>query len=362
VSREAKGVRQKGKFDDSGQQRAVNGKRSGDKPMIRPILALICLLLTVLLLTGVFARAQQSRKVPRIGVLSQSSAYFLATQLDAFRQRLRELDYVEGKNIVIEYRYAEGELDRLPGLVDELVRLKVEVIVAASTVSALAAKKATKEIPIVFEAIGDPVASGLVAGLAQPGGNVTGLTMGSGAELYGKRLELLKETIPKLARAAILWNPMNRAAQLALKESQATAQALNLQIQSLEVRHSEDIEPAFDTATRAKTGAMMITQNAPITTYSQRIIDLGAKHRLPLIYPQREWPDRGGLMSYGSNVDDIYRRLASYVGRILKGAKPAELPVERSTKLELVINLKAAKQIGLTIPPNVLYRADKVIK
>ena len=322
----------------------------------------VCLLTTALLSIAPFASAQQPKKVPRIGVLAQSSALFLSTHFEAFREGLRELGYVEGKSIVIEYRYAEGELDRLPALADELVRLKVDVIVASSTVSVLAAKKATKEIPVVFETIGDPVASGVVASLARPGGNITGLTMGSGADLYGKRLELLKETIPKLTRAAILWNPMNTAAQLALKQSQATAQALNLQIQSLEVRRPEDIEPAFDAATRAKTGAMMITQNAPITTYRQRIVDLAVKHRLPLIYPQRQWPDTGGLMSYGSNVDDIYRRLASYVDRILKGAKPADLPVERSTKLELIINLKAAKQIGLTIPPNLLARADKVIK
>jgi ABC-type uncharacterized transport system substrate-binding protein len=274
---------------------------------------------------------------------------------------LRELGYVEGKNIAIEYRHAEGKLDRLPALAGELVRFKVDVIVASSTPAALAAKNATKEIPILFETIGDPVASGIVASLAQPDANLTGMMMG-GAELYGKRLELLKETIPKLSRAAILWNPTSKAAQLNLKETQAAAQALKLQIQSLEVRSAEDIEPAFDAATRAKTGVMMITQSAPITTYSKRIVDLAAKHRLPLMYPQREWPDRGGLMSYGANIDNSYRQLASYVDRILKGAKPAELPVERSTKLELVINLKTAKQIGLTIPPNVLARADRVVR
>jgi putative ABC transport system substrate-binding protein len=304
---------------------------------------------------------QQPHKVPRIGVLAQSSAYFLSSQLEAFRQGLSELGYVEGKSIVIDYRHAEGKLDRLPGLAAELVRLKVDIIVASSTPAALAAKNATKDIPILFETIGDPVASGVVTSLARPGDNITGMTMG-GAELYGKRLELLKETIPKLTRAALLWNPTSKAAQLNVKETQAAAQALKLQIQSLEVRSSEDIEPAFDSAIREKAGAMMITQSSPITTYSKRIVDLAEKHRLPLIYPQREWPDRGGLMSYGSNVEDSYRRLAVYVDRILKGAKPADLPVERSTKLELVINLKAAKQIGLTIPPNVLARADKVIR
>jgi putative ABC transport system substrate-binding protein len=319
------------------------------------------LFVVVLLAIAVIAEAQQPNKIQRIGVLAPSSAYFLSSQLEAFRQALRELGYVEGQNIAIEYRYAEGKLDRLPALAGELVRLKVDIIVAASTPAALAAKNATKEIPIVFETIIDPVASGVAASLARPGGNITGVTMG-GAELYGKRLELLKETIPKLTRAGILWNPTSTAAQLNLKETRAAAQPLKLEVQSLEVRSPEDIEPAFDAATRAKVSAMMITQSPPLTMYSKRIVDLAARHRLPVIYPQRQWPDSGGLMSYGSNVDDSYRRLASYVDRILKGVKPVDLPVERSTKMELVINLKAAKQIGLTIPPNVLARADKVIK
>jgi ABC-type uncharacterized transport system substrate-binding protein len=319
------------------------------------------LFVVVLLAIAVIAEAQQPNKIQRIGVLAPSSAYFLSSQLEAFRQALRELGYVEGQNIAIEYRYAEGKLDRLPALAGELVRLKVDIIVAASTPAALAAKNATKEIPIVFETIIDPVASGVAASLARPGGNITGVTMG-GAELYGKRLELLKETIPKLTRAGILWNPTSTAAQLNLKETRAAAQPLKLEIQSLEVRSPEDIEPAFDAATRAKVSAMMITQSPPLTMYSKRIVDLAARHRLPVIYPQRQWPDSGGLMSYGSNVDDSYRRLASYVDRILKGVKPVDLPVERSTKMELVINLKAAKQIGLTIPPNVLARADRVIR
>ena len=318
-------------------------------------------LLTTVLLGTVSAEAQQLKKVARIGVLAQSNAYFLSTQFEAFQQGLRELGYVEGKSIVIEYRHAEGKLDLLPNLAAELVRLKVDVIVASSTPAVLAAKNATKEIPIVFHTIGDPVASGVVASLARPGGNITGLTMG-GAELYGKRLELLKETIPKLSRAAILWNPMSTATELSLKETQAAAKALNLQIQSLEVRSPGNIEPAFDAAARTKTGAIIVTQAPPITTHPKRIVDLAAKRRLPLIYPQRQWPDTGGLMSYGANVDESLRQLATYVDRILKGAKPADLPVERSTKLELVINLKAAKQIGLTIPPNVLARADRVIR
>jgi ABC-type uncharacterized transport system substrate-binding protein len=311
----------------------------------------------------VSAEAQQPKKAHRIGFLLPGSPTSPAVRnnLEAFRQGLRDLDYVEGQNITIEYRYAEGKSDRLPGLASELVRLKADLIVVASTPAALAAKNATKEIPVVFETIGDPIATGVVASFARPGGNITGVTMG-GAELYGKRLELLKETIPKLSRAALLWNPTSKAGPLNLKETQAAAQALKLQIQSLEVRRPEDIEAAFDAATRAKTGAMMITQFPPVTTHRKAIVELAARHRLPVIYPEREWPDTGGLMSYGSNVDDTYRRLAVYVDRILKGAKPADLPVERSTKLELVINLKTANQIGLAIPPNVLARAERVIK
>ena len=321
------------------------------------ILTLCAMLLTLC----VSAQAQQSRKVTRIGVLSQSSANFMSTQLEAFRQGLRDFGYVEGQNIAIDYRYAEGKLDRLPGLAVELVRLKVDVIAATSTPAVLAAKNTTKEIPIVFHTIGDPVTSGVVASLAQPGGNITGLTMGV-AELYGKRLELLKDAIPKLSRAAILWNPTSTSTQLSLKETQAAAQALKLQLQSLEVRRPEDIEPAFDAASRAKTGGMIVTQAPPITTYAKRIIDVAAKHRLPTIYPQRQWPDTGGLMSYGSNVEDSYRQIATYIDKILKGAKPADLPVEQPTKFEFVINLKTANQIGLTIPPNMLARADKVIR
>jgi len=307
------------------------------------------------------AEAQQAKKIPRIGVLRQSGAHVLWTQVEAFRQGLRERGYFEGQNISIEYRYAGGEIARLPSLADELVRMKVDVIVVSSTPAVFAAKNATKDIPIVFHTIGDPVASGAVASMARPGGNITGLTMG-GAELYGKRLELLKETVPQLSQAAVFWNPTSTGIKQNLDETQTAAQALKLQIQSVEIRQPEDIEPAFESAIRAKTGAILITQSPPITTYPKRIIDVAAKRRLPVIYPQAQWPDMGGLMSYGANVDDSYRYLASYVDKILKGSKPAELPVERSRKLELVINLKTAKQIGLAIPQAVLYRADRVIK
>jgi putative ABC transport system substrate-binding protein len=321
----------------------------------------IFIFVTVILASVLFAQAQQPKKVARIGVLSQSNANFMSTQLEAFRQGLRAFGYAEGQNIAIEYRYAEGKLDRLPDLAVELVRLKVDIIAATSTPAVLAAKNTTKEIPIVFHTLGDPVASGVVASLAQPGANITGLTMG-GAQLDGKRLELLKDTIPKLFRAAILWNPASSVIQSGLKETSAAAQALKLQLQSLEVRRPEDIEPAFDAATRAKTGAMVVTQAPPITNNATRIVDLAAKHRLPTIYGQRQWPDTGGLMSYGGNIEEGYRQLATYIDKLLKGAKPSDIPVERATKLELIINLKAAKQIGLTIPPNVLVRADKVIR
>ena len=340
-------------------QLSVVGNNTGAKLMSGKIF--VWLLTTVLLSTAPTADAQQTKKVARIGVLSQSNANFMSTQLEAFRQGLRAFGYVEGQNIAIEYRYAEGKLDRLPDLAVELVRLKVDVIAATSTPAVLAAKNTTKEIPIVFHTLGDPVASGVVASLAQPGANITGLTMG-GAELDGKRLELLKDTIPKLSRATILWNPASSGIQLRLKETRAAAQALKLQLQSLEVRRPEDIEPAFDAATRAKTGAMIVTQAPPITNNAKRIVDLAAKHRLPTIYGQRQWPDTGGLMSYGGNIEDGYRQLATHIDKLLKGAKPADIPVERAMKLELIINLKAAKQIGLTIPPNVLVRADKVIR
>ena len=318
-------------------------------------------LLTTLLAIASLAEAQSIARVPRIALLSANTPQIVASNVEAFRQGMHRLGYVEGKNIIVEYSYAGGELDRLRSLADDLVRLKVDVIVTSSTPATLAVKNATKEIPIVFHAINDPVETGLVTSFAQPGGNVTGVTMG-GAALYGKRLELLKETIPKLTRASFLWNPTTAAGQLSFKEIQAASQALKLQIQSLEVRTLGDIEPAFDAAIRAKSGAGVITQIPPITTHAKKIIELATKHRLPLISPQRQWPETGSLMSYGSNVDDSYRRLATFVDRILKGMKPADLPVERSTKLELVINLKAAEQIRLTIPQRVLLKADRVIR
>jgi putative tryptophan/tyrosine transport system substrate-binding protein len=316
---------------------------------------------TILLTTVSFAEAQQAKKLPRIGYLSAGNSGAGTESAEAFRQGLKNIGYIEGKTITIEYRYAEGKLDRLSDHAREFVRTKVDVIVATGTPSAVAAKNVTKEIPIVIHTTGDPVERGIVATLARPGGNITGITMG-GADLYGKRLDLLKEIIPKLSHAAFMWNPESSAAELNLKEIQSSAQVLGLQLRSLEVRTLEDIEPAFDAAIRSKVGGIVMAGVPPLNTYPKRVVDLAAKHRLPAIYNQDLWPPRGGLMSYGSNTVESYRRLASYVDRILKGASPADMPVERTMRLGLIINLKTARQIGLTIPPNVLARADKVIK
>ena len=244
----------------------------------------------------------------------------------------------------------------------ELVRLNVNVIMCAgSTQGILAAKNATTEIPIVFAGSTDPVALELVASFSRPGGNITGLTLG-GPELYGKRLELLMETVPRISRVAILLNPDNPAATLTLRETEVAAKALGVHIQSLEVRSRNDIEGAFEVVTRVQAGALIVGQYPPATTNQKRVVDLAAKNRLPTIYGEGEWANVGGLMSYGPSYPDLWRRAATYVDKILKGAKPADLPVEQPTKFEFIVNLKAAKQIGLTIPPNVLARADKVIR
>jgi len=315
----------------------------------------------ILIALGFPAGAQQAKKVPRIGFLGGESSSFYAVRIDAFRQGLNELGYIEGKNIVIEYRYAGGKLDRLPALAKELVGAKPDVIVAATTPSVLAAKQATNTIPIVFVSIADPVASGLVASLARPGENITGLTV-LVPELSGKRLELLKEAIPSVIRVAALWNPANPAQELVWKEIQAAAQELRLQLQSLEVRSANDFDIAFEAVLRERTQALIPSPEPLINTQLKRIVEFAAKNRLPAMYGGPEVVDAGGLMSYAPNYTDHYRRTATYVDKILKGTKPADLPVEQPTKFEFVINLKTAKQIGLTIPPNVLARADRVIR
>jgi putative tryptophan/tyrosine transport system substrate-binding protein len=328
--------------------------------MIRRVV--VWLLITALLYITPFVQAQQQAKVPRIGFLVAGSSSSSSTRIEAFRQGLRDLGYVEGKNIFIEYRYAEGKLDRLPELAAELARLKVDVIVAAGgTPAILAAKNATRTIPVVFGANADPVGSGFVASLARPGGNITGTSL-IALELSGKRLDLLKETIPKISRVAVLLNPTNAATEAQLAETQVTAGSLRVQLQVLEARNPNELDAAFSAMVREHAGALVVTSDAMFFDNLTRIVSLAAKNRLPAMHWDRAFVDAGGLMSYGPNVPDLYRRAATFVDKILKGAKPADLPVEQPTKFEFIINLKAAKQIGLKIPPNVLARADTVIR
>jgi putative ABC transport system substrate-binding protein len=306
-------------------------------------------------------RAQAPPTVRRIGLLSGFSPSVDAPSYQAFRLGLRDLGWVEGKNISIDYRYAEGRHDRLPDLAADLVRLKVDVIVTTATSDTLAAQKATAAIPIVMVAGGDPVASGLVESLARPGANVTGLSqMLQG--LGGKRLELLKEMVPKLSRVAVLWNPQSASATLNWKENQQPARQLGIQLHSLEVRSPNDLDKAFEAATRARAGALAILPDPVITTNLQRIVDFAATSRLPSIYQSSQFADAGGLVTYGPDRADLFRRAATYVDKILKGTKPGDLPVELPTKFELVVNLKTAKALGITIPQSVLVRADRVIE
>jgi putative ABC transport system substrate-binding protein len=322
----------------------------------------VCLAIcAVLLVLSFLAEAQQPKKVPRIGFLSSRSADAEKSRLAAFQQGLRGLGYEEGKNILIEQRYAEGNFDRLPELAAELVRLNVDVLVTTGTPAAHAAKDATKTIPIVIGNAGDPVGTGLVASLARPGGNITGLSV-MAPELSANRLELLKEIVPRLSRVAVILNPANPVNPPQLKETQAASPASGVTVVSFEVRGPEDIDGAFSTIRKERAGALIVFADPVLNTHQTRITELAAKTRLPAVYSERGYVDAGGLMSYGTNFDDLYRHAAIYVDKILKGAKPADLPVEQPTKFELVINLKAAKQIGLTIPQSVLYRADKVIK
>jgi putative ABC transport system substrate-binding protein len=321
----------------------------------------IWLLTTLLLATVSPVDAQQPGKIPRIGVLVAGHPP-TRPSLEGFRQGLRDLGYVEGKSIILELRWDEGKSDRWAELAGEIVRLKVDVILAGHTAATLGAKHATTTIPIVMGASGgDPVATGLVASLARPGGNITGLAF-VGSELSPKRLELIKESIPGLSRAAVIWHPPSGQNQeVQLKEIKATAQSLSLKLQPLPVRQRDDFDSAFRAALREKAGAVLISQSAFFGTYRAHIAELGLKYRLPTISGEADFAESGGLMFYGQNLPDTWKRAAAYVDRILKGTKPADLPVERPKKFELIINLKTAKQIGLTIAPNVLARADKVI-
>ena len=338
--------------------------------MKRRGIGIIAVLLIGIVAPPMAAGAQQAGKVHRIGFLSPSSpsdperlpSPFGERGLAAFRQGLRDLGYVEGQNIAIEYRWAEGRFERLPDLAAELVRLKVDVIVSVVTQATLAAKNATGTIPIVLVAAGDPLGSGLVANLARPGGNVTGPSSMYG-DLAGKQLELLKETVPKVSRVAVLWNPANAVWQAQmLRQTEIAARALGLQVQLLEARGPDELEGAFAAMTRERVSALLVQVDVIFALHARRIADLAAKRRVPAMYGSREHVETGGLMSYAPNIPDLFRRAATYVDKILKGAKPADLPVEQPTKFELVINLKTAKALGLKIPQSVLIRADEVIQ
>jgi putative ABC transport system substrate-binding protein len=307
------------------------------------------------------ADAQQPTKIPRIGFLGGVSPSANADRTEAFRQGLRELGYVEGKNIVIEYRWAEGRVDRLPDLATELVRLKVEVIVTSGPTPTRSTKEATVTIPIVMTQVGDPVGNGFVASLARPGGNITGLSS-LAPELSGKQLELLKEIILKLSRVAVFGTSTNPDNAPSLREVELAAGAFGVKLQYLDVLGPKDIETAFQAARKGRADAILALSSRVLVSQRTQVVDLAVKSRLPAIYRNREDVEAGGLMSYGVSLTDLSRRAATYVDKILKGRKPADLPVEQPIKFELVINLKAAKQIGLTIPPNVLGRADKIIK
>jgi putative tryptophan/tyrosine transport system substrate-binding protein len=308
------------------------------------------------------ADAQPVGKVHRIGYLGSGSSTSNPHLPGAFRQGLRELGWIEGQNIVIEYRFAEGRLDRLPALAAEVVRMKVDIIAASPTPAALAAKNATGTIPIVFTSVPDPVGLGLVASLARPGGNVTGLTYSVGFNIFGKDLELLKEAVPKARRVAVLANPASPSGPLTISEITGAARSLGLQLLLLEARGPDDFEGAFTAMAKERVGALFVVTDPAFIPHRARLVDLTAKNRLPSIFTQREDAEAGALMSYGPSLSDIYRRAATYVDKILKGAKPADLPVEQPTKFELVINLKIARALGLTIPPSLLQRADDVIQ
>ena len=307
------------------------------------------------------AEAQPPGRIFRIGYLGSPSPSAGSHLVDAFRQGLRDLGYVEGQSIVIEYRWAEGKYDRLPDLAAELVRLKVDVIVAAGTPAGPAAQQATKTIPIVMGLSGAPVETGLVASLARPGGNVTGLSVQL-LELTAKQLELLKETVPEVSRVAVLWNPATPTGAPQMRETEVAGRTLGVKLQSLEVRGPDDFERAFQAAATGRASALLVFGDPMFFLHRTRIVGLAAKSRLPAMYFAREFVDAGGLMSYGTNFADVYRRAATFVDKILKGAKPADLPVEQPMRFELAINMKTAKALGITFPQTILIRTDQVIQ
>jgi putative ABC transport system substrate-binding protein len=325
----------------------------------RLAIAVVLLFLAAPLTT---AAAQPPERVPRVGYLELRTRSDTSTYLDVFLQGLRDLGWVEGKNIVIEYRWAEGRSDRLPDLAAELVRLKVNVIFAPTTAVAVAAKNATGTIPIVMATGGDPVRLGLIASLAHPGGNVTGLSISVGLGTLGKQLELLKEAVPNLRRVAVLSNPAHPAHALAIKELTVAARSMGVQLQLLEARGPNEFDSAFAAMVRERAKALLVVLDPIFLMHRAQLRDLAAKSRLPAMYGLRDHTEAGGLMSYGADVRENFRRAATYVDKILKGAKPADLPVEQPTKFELVINLKTAKALGLTIPRSLLLRADQIIE
>ena len=322
---------------------------------------LISLLASVLMTTVSPVEAQQSAKIPRIGYQVDAPVSATAARIEGFRQGLRELGYVEGKNIIIEMRSSEGKPDHRNEIAADWARLKVDVIVSAGPTVTRALREATSTIPIVMGQDTDPVGSGFVASLARPGGNITGLSALS-PEMSGKQLELLKEIMPKLSRAAVIGNSTNPGDAQSLRETVLAAGAFEIYLRYLDVQDAKDIEPVIRAAAKGRADALLMLGNPILNAHRKQIVDLAAKHRLPATYARPEFIDAGGLLYYGTNYNDLFRRAATYVDKILKGAKPAELPVEQPIKFEFIVNLKAAKQIGLTIPPKVLARADKVIK
>ncbi len=307
------------------------------------------------------ADAQQPQKTPRIGVLGGVSPEGSPPPY-ALRQGLREVGYVEGQNIALEWRWAHGRPERFTDLAAELAALKVDVIVAGNPAAISAAKNATSTIPIIMVLATDPVGEGFVTSLARPGGNITGLTINAGPEIFGKHLELLKEAVPRASRVAVLWNPNNPMHHLALRETEGAARALRVKLQILEARKPDDFDSAFSAMTRERAGALLVLPEALFFLHRTRIADLAARSRLPAVYGVREHAEVGGLMAYGASITGLWRRAATYVDKILKGAKPADLPVEQPTRFELVLNLKAAKALGLTFPQSILIRADQVIQ
>jgi putative tryptophan/tyrosine transport system substrate-binding protein len=319
---------------------------------------LLLLIAFVIVAQGLIAEAQQTKKIAHIGFLSGRAG---DEREEAFRQGLRELGYVEGQTIVIDWRFAKGNADRLPELAAELIRLKLDLIVTGGNEATEAVKKATETIPIVTSGSTNPVGSGFVASLSHPGGNVTGLSLDAPG-LSGKRLELLKESFPMISRVAVLYYPGTPSVKVTMPETEEAARLLKVQLQRVSVEASDELEKAFSAMSKERAEALVKLPSAVLTSYRKQIVELAAKRRLPAMYEDKVIVEDGGLMSYGSDIADVYRRAATYVDKILKGAKPTDLPVEQPMKFEMIINLKTAKQIGVTIPPNVLVRADKVIK